>query len=125
MPPAALLLVLAAAVIHAGWNAFTKRAGDPLAFLWSLGIFGALLYAPGALFLLWDRGVARAALPLVIATILLHAVYFFALGRAYRLGDLSVVYPVARGTGVALVPIAARLVFDERLSVLGTTGIVL
>ena len=124
MTTAALLLVLGAAVIHAAWNALAKRAGDPIAFLWSIGLVGSLLYTPGALYVLRD-GFGRAALPFVIATVLLHAIYFFALGRAYHLGDLSLVYPVARGTGVALVPMLAFAVFDERLSPLGATGIAL
>ena len=116
MSSTALVLVIGAALMHAGWNALAKRAGDPLAFLWWAGALGTLLYLPGGLYVLWDRGFRAAALPFVIATVLLHALYFFSLGRAYRSGDLSIVYPIARGTGVALVPIAALVLFDERLS---------
>jgi drug/metabolite transporter (DMT)-like permease len=121
----ALVLVMAAALMHAGWNALAKRAADPLAFLWWAGSLGTLLYLPGGLYVVWQRGFRADAVPFVIATVLLHAVYFFALGRAYRLGDLSIVYPVARGTGVALVPIAALLLLDERLSPLGVLGVAL
>src|SRR4030095_15599467 len=99
--------------MHAGWNALAQRAGDPLGFLWWAGALGTLLYLPGGLYVIWLHGFHPSAVPFVIATVLLHAVYFFALGRAYRPGDLSVVYPVARGTGVALVPIVALIVFDE------------
>ena len=125
MSPAALLLALGAALMHAAWNALAKRGGDPLAFLFCAGSLGALFYLPGALYVLWARGFPPAALPFVIATVLLHAIYFFALGQAYRVGDLSLVYPVARGTGVALVPIFALLLFEERLSPLGTAGVAL
>ena len=125
MSTAALLLVLGAALMHAGWNALTKRGRDPLAFLFCAGCLGALFYLPGALSVLWTRGFPPAALPFVIATVLLHAIYFFALGQAYRLGDLSLVYPVARGTGVALVPVLALFLFDERLSPLGAAGVAL
>ena len=97
MSSTALVLVIGAALMHAGWNALAKRAGDPLAFLWWAGALGTLLYLPGGLYILWDRGFRAAALPFVIATVLLHAVYFFSLGRAYRAGDLSIVYPIARG----------------------------
>ena len=120
-----MLLALGAALMHAGWNALAKRGGDPLAFLFCAGSLGALFYLPGALYVLWARGFPPAALPFVIATVLLHAIYFFALGQAYRVGDLSLVYPVARGTGVALVPIFALLLFEERLSPLGTAGVAL
>ena len=54
--------------MHAGWNALAKRAGDPLAFLWWAGALGTLLYLPGGLYVLWDRGFRAAALPFVIAT---------------------------------------------------------
>jgi len=122
---AALLLVLSAALVHAGWNALTKRAGDPLAFLFCASALGGVVYLPGAVYVLWTRGFPLSALPFVIATVLLHAIYFFALGRAYGLGDLSLVYPVARGTGVALVPFLALFIFDERLSPVGTLGVAL
>lgn len=124
----ALGLVLAAAVIHAGWNALAKRAGvagDPLAFLWCAGAVGTLLYLPGVLYVLAQTGLPRAAVPFVIATIVLHSAYFFTLGRAYRSGDLSIVYPVARGLGVVLVPGLAFVIFDERLSPPGVLGITL
>jgi len=125
MSAAALLLVIGAGLMHAGWNALAKRGGDPLAFLWWAGALGTILYLPGGLYLLWERGLRPSAVPFVIATVLLHAVYFFSLGRAYRAGDLSTVYPIARGTGVALVPVAALAVFDERLSAVGAVGIAL
>jgi len=122
---AALLLVLGAALMHAAWNALAKRGGDPLVFLFCAGCLGALLYLPGSLFVLWTRGFPLAALPFVLGTVLLHAIYFFALGRAYRLGDLSLVYPIARGTGVALAATLALFFFGERLSPLGTLGVAL
>ena len=123
MTPTAFALVIGAALMHAGWNALAKRGRDPLAFLWWAGALGTILYLPGGLYILWREGLRAGAVPFVIATVLLHAVYFFSLGRAYRSGDLSTVYPVARGTGVAVVPIVALLVFDERLSPIGALGI--
>lgn len=125
MSTAALLLVLGAALMHAAWNALAKRGGDPLVFLFCAGCLGALLYLPGSLFVLWTRGFPLAALPFVLGTVLLHAIYFFALGRAYRLGDLSLVYPIARGTGVALAATLALFFFGERLSPMGTLGVAL
>jgi len=72
-----------------------------------------------------DGRVPAAVVPFMIAPIAIHAVYFFALGRAYRHGGFSRVYPIARGLGVALVPIVALLLFDEWLSPLGTLGVTL
>ena len=125
MTATALLLVLGAAVLHAGWNALTKRAGDPVVFLWWVGLLGSALYAPVALVILLRDGFTVTAIPFVLGTIVLHALYFFTLGRAYTTGDLSLVYPIARGVGVALVPIAALALWDERLSPLGTLGVIL
>jgi multidrug transporter EmrE-like cation transporter len=122
---AAFLLVAGAAVLHAGWNALVKRAGDPVLFLWWVGAVASGLYAPIALGVLAREGFRPAALPFVIGTVILHALYFFSLGRAYAMGDFSLVYPIARGLGVALVPVAALAIFDERLSALGTLGVAL
>ncbi|MBI4587355.1 MAG: EamA family transporter [Candidatus Rokubacteria bacterium] len=125
MTGAALALVIGAAIFHAAWNALAKRAHDQLAFLWSSVSLATLLLGPVWLGMLSARGLPAAALPFVIATIVLHAFYFFALGRSYRLGEFSLVYPIARGLGVALVPILALPLFDERLSPLGTAGVTL
>lgn len=125
MTVAALLLVAGAAVLHAGWNALAKRAGDPVRFLWWVGVVASGVYAPIALAALGREGVRAAAIPFVIGTVILHALYFFSLGRAYAAGDYSLVYPIARGLGVALVPMAAFVLFDERLSPLGTLGVIL
>jgi drug/metabolite transporter (DMT)-like permease len=120
---AALVLVVAAAGLHAGWNAMAKRGGDQVVFLWLATLASATTLLPFGLWYLAATGLAGAAVPFVVATIALHAVYFYALGRAYASGAYSLVYPVARGLGVALVPVVALLVFDERLSPLGTVGI--
>jgi drug/metabolite transporter (DMT)-like permease len=121
---AALLLVVGAAVLHAGWNALAKRAADPVVFLWCVGVVASVLYTPIALVVLFHQGFRAAAIPFVLGTIVLHACYFFTLGRAYASGDFSLVYPIARGLGVALVPLAALALFDERLSPLGTLGVI-
>jgi drug/metabolite transporter (DMT)-like permease len=121
----ALALVAAAAALHAVWNALAKRAQDQLAFLWSSVALASVALLPVGLLRLPDGGVPAAAVPFVVATILIHAAYFFALGRAYRHGDFSRVYPIARGLGVALVPVVALALFDEWLSPLGTLGVAL
>jgi len=126
MPGPALALVLCAAAIHAGWNALAKRARAPMAFLWSSVALATFALSPFGLSYLPDEGVPAAAMPFLGATIVIHFVYFYALARAYGAGgDLSLVYPVARGLGVALVPVVGVLLLDERPSAFGATGIVL
>jgi drug/metabolite transporter (DMT)-like permease len=121
---AALALVLTAAVSHAFWNALTKRARDPLVFVWSSVSLATVLMTGPALFLL-RADELRAGAPFLLASIALHAFYFYALSSSYGAGDFSRVYPIARGLGVALVPIVAYALFGERLSPLGVLGIAL
>ncbi len=124
MSGAALALVLTAAVSHAFWNALTKRARDPLVFVWSsVSLATTVLAAPALLLLRVDE--LRAGTPFLVASIALHAFYFYALSSSYGAGDFSRVYPIARGLGVALVPVVAFVAFGERLSPLGVLGIAL
>ena len=125
MPAAALVLVLTAALFHSSWNALTKQARDQFAFLCLAVAVGSVLFLPVTLWALPSGGVPAAAWPFVVATIVLHALYFGALGRSYRSGEFSLVYPVARGLGVALVPVFAALLLDERPSAVGALGIAL
>ena len=119
----ALALVVCAAVLHATWNALAKRADHQFAFLWSSVSLAALLLLPIGLWRLPAEPAPASGLPFVAASVGIHALYFLALGRSYRYGDFSRVYPMARGLGVALVPLIALPVFGERLSWLGSLGV--
>lgn len=121
----ALVLVVCAAALHAGWNALAKRGGDQIVFLWCATIASSIAVTPFALWQLAQDGFAPSAVPFIIGTIVVHAAYFYALGRAYASGAYSLVYPVARGLGVTLVPVLAFFLFDERLSPMGTLGVAL
>jgi drug/metabolite transporter (DMT)-like permease len=120
----ALTLVVLAALMHASWNALAKRALDPVLFLWASVVLACGLGAPLMVYSILREGAPPpAGYPFIAATMALHATYFYALGRAYRAADFSLVYPLVRGLGVALVPVLARWVLDERVSTLGATGI--
>lgn len=125
MSTTALLLVTAAALLHAAWNALTKRAADSFVFLWSSMALAAVLFLPAALWLGVGPALGGPATRLVLGTSVVHAIYFFTLATAYRKGDFALVYPVARGLGVALAPALATVVFRESLSPLGLSGIAL
>ncbi|MFQ5520241.1 MAG: SMR family transporter [Candidatus Methylomirabilia bacterium] len=125
MTASALALVIGAAVLHSGWNALAKRGRDQVTFLWSSVALATLFGLPFALWKIRADGFPEEALPFVVATVILHALYFYALGRSYHSGEFSLVYPIARGLGVALVPVLALYLFDEHLSLLGTSGITL
>ncbi len=121
----ALSLVLISALAHALWNLLAKRSADRLAFLWLLNLSVAVLGAPVAALAVAGGAVAASGWVYVIGTGLLHIAYFSALGLGYTRGDLSLVYPVARGTGPLLVTILAIPIFGEVPSTVGAAGIAL
>ncbi|RMF90118.1 MAG: hypothetical protein D6736_07325 [Nitrospinota bacterium] len=119
----ALGLVLTAAFLHASWNYLTKRSQSKLAFIWWFLLVGIIGYFPMFLYF-WPRvQIPAAGWICIVVTGLLHAFYFWFLGGAYELGDLSLVYPLARGTAPLLVPFLATGFIHEQLFFLGMLGI--
>ena len=119
-----LALVVAAAVAHASWNLVAKPAVGGAAFVWLCAMAGTLLYLPALLCALAvDPGsLGRTAVALMAGSGALHAVYFVLLQRAYASGELSVVYPLARGTGPLLSTTAAIVFLGERPSLPALAG---
>jgi len=124
MTATALGLVLVAAVLHATWNLLAKRAGGGVVLVWLYGTTSAVLLTPPALALLFLRPppLGLPQLTFTLASALIHVVYFVVLQRGYQLGDLSLVYPIARGTGPVLTTIAAIVFLGERPSALALAG---
>ena len=112
----ALTLLLAAAFIHATWNLLLKRAQGGPVFQWLFAVLSVVLYLPAVLVWTWYRPVAVGAevVAVIAGSSLLHTLYYTVLQRGYRAGDLSVVYPLARGTGPFLAVIGAMLILGER-----------
>lgn len=130
MSLATLALVLASAAIHATWNLWAKQIGTSVrsgTLMWLLVAISAVAYAPFALVVAARTGWRpdAAALVLVIGSGLIHVAYFLLLLRGYRVGDLSLVYPVARGTGPLLAATAAIWVFAEPPSAYSIAGLLL
>lgn len=114
-------LVLASALVHASWNAMIKgKTGDPLAASTGLSIAWALLGPP---FMLFVPLPSSASIPFLAASILVHIAYFSLLNAAYREGDLSFVYPIARGVPPVLVAVSAFFLAGERPSAIGIAGV--
>jgi drug/metabolite transporter (DMT)-like permease len=113
--------VLVAAVVHALWNLVAKKVSGNIGVFW-LGLsLAALLLAPVAL--LFGSLPDLAGLPYMLATGAIHAVYFSLLAFSYQHGEMSVVYPLARGTGVAGTAILAGTLIGEHVSWVGAAGI--
>ncbi len=121
----ALALVLSSAFFHATWNLFTKRAGGGVIFIWLFATLAAVFYAPlaAAVVFFQQPYIGAAGLVFMSGSIVLHLAYFILLGQSYRAGgDLSLVYPFARGTGPVLATVAAIAFFGERPSLLALGG---
>ena len=123
MTDLAVVLVLFSALAHASWNLIVRRSDKPELTNWLMLSSGALLASPIAIFVLFTNLPDRTGWLFIAGTTALHIGYFFTLGRAYRYGDLSLVYPIARGLGLALIPIAGVFVLAESVSVSGGLGI--
>jgi drug/metabolite transporter (DMT)-like permease len=122
VPLEALGLALAAAVLHAGWNVFLRGSADVEARTAVVLGLSVVLFAPVAA-ATWS--VSWSVWPYVLASAGLEAVYFALLVAAYRRRELSVVYPVARGTAPVLVLLGTAVVLGRHVSAVAAIGVCL
>ncbi|MDQ4044080.1 MAG: EamA family transporter, partial [Chloroflexota bacterium] len=120
----ALGLILASAIIHATWNLFAKRLTGGGETVWLFTAAATSLYAPVAVLTVVVTGYRPAGLDVVflLGTGVLQTLYFIKLRRGYASGDLSVVYPLARGTGPLVAVALAVALVGERVSPLTLVG---
>jgi drug/metabolite transporter (DMT)-like permease len=119
----ALTLVIISAFAHASWNFLTKRCTTPEIFTWLMAASANLLLAPVAITLFILNPPDGVGWIFILATWLLHIVYFVTLSRAYAHTDLSLVYPIARGLGLMLIPVLGLVVLTEEISPLVWIGV--
>jgi len=120
----ALALVLLSAVAHASWNLIAKRASGGPTFNWLFDCLSVLVCLPLAIaqVIFQPSGVGLVEWTFVIGSGVLHLAYFLLLGQGYRWGDLSLVYPLARGLGPMLATIGAITLLGERPTPLALFG---
>jgi len=123
MPLSALLLLVLSALSHATYYGFYKRSADKQVFAWWFLLVAVVVYSPA---LILNRPVipAQGWLWLSLSS-LADMAYFVIVGKAFEEGDLSVVYPLARGAPPLLITLGGVLVLGERLTVWGLMGILL
>ena len=121
------LLVILAALIHATWNLLAKRAASAgPAFVFAYNVVACVAYLPWVIWLLatreqiWSWPIALC----LLASAIIHLGYSLCLQRGYQVADLSVVYPIARGTGPLLSSIGAFMLLREAPTSLGVLGLV-
>ena len=104
--------VLAAALVHAGWNVLVKGAADKLAMTVSVALGAAVVSASILPFLPLP---APESWPFLGASVLLQTVYYLLIARAYRIADMSLAYPLMRGAAPLVVALSGAMVFGETL----------
>ncbi|NIT36556.1 MAG: EamA family transporter [candidate division Zixibacteria bacterium] len=125
MPVSALLLIIASGLILSVWNLLVKKASDPSVFFLGAVVFGLALYTP-AFVLIIAPGLEPPSFQAAAATALAgltEGVYFILLTLTYRRGDLSLVYPVSRGSSPLFILAGGVLLLAEGVTVLGYVGI--
>src|SRR5512143_246655 len=122
MTAVSLLLLVLAAVLHALSNALIKASRDKLAFTWWMLTANAIIGLPLILFVGQPQPIGWL---IIIVSGLIEAVYFITLTRAYALGDLSQVYPLARGSAPLFVLLWAFWFLGERPTPIGVGGILI
>ena len=126
MPPLALGLVIVAAVLHAGWNVLLKTSGDPLRTAVRLQAIGTAVLAPLGVLAWFASGrpaIEPGGVALALGSGVLEAVYFLCLSAAYGRGDLSLVYPLARGSAPLLSIMVGIGLLGERLGLPAAAGV--
>ena len=127
MSPTAIALILVAAIAHASWNLFSKQASvtGAVSFIWLMSAAGTALYAPVIVIAVLVARPHLTALSwaFMAGTGVLQAAYFLFLQSGYRLGDLSLVYPIGRGTGALLAALAGIVILGERPGAVAIAGI--
>ena len=123
----ALSLILVAAFVHASWNYLLKRSGGGTAFVYLFAVLSALIYAPLVAAIIWwvQPEFGWVHYGLMAASALLHTAYYMLLDRGYRSGDLSVVYPLARGSAPLITMLGAVLLLQEQPTALAVVGALL
>ena len=123
-----VFLVVLASLIHASWNLLAKRAASVGAvFVFAYNLVACVAYAPWVIWLLaqGNIGWTRTGIGFIVLSGLLHLTYSLCLQRGYQVADLSVVYPVARGTGPMLSSIGAFVILGETPTGMGLIGLLL
>lgn len=127
MSPAAITLILVAAIAHASWNLFSKQASTTGAvfFIWLVAASATVTYVPVVLItvLVTHPRLTGLSWVFLVGTGVLQAAYFLFLQSGYRLGDLSLVYPIGRGSGAMIAAIAGIVLLGERPAPVAIAGI--
>lgn len=122
MPFTAFALIIAAAFLHATWNMFAKASKDTIALMWWATVIATL---GSGVFLLITTGIyldPHSYFPFLISAAA-ETGYFITLVRGYSRGDLSLVYPISRGSAPIFAVLLSAALLGEKLPWFGYLGI--
>lgn len=122
------LLVLLSSFLHASWNLLAKTISGGVPFVWLIAVVMSLVLLPFSVAWIWCFGFncSVANLGALFIASALHLVYFVALQKGYEAADLSVVYPLSRGSGPVFAAMGAVLFLGEQVTLIdaGALGLV-
>ena len=116
------LIILFSALIHSIWNIQLKKSADPFKFLINIGTCGWLLFTPYSIYKLFTSTISAETFIFVFLSFLIHFLYFIFLGKAYSNFELSLIYPIARGLSVFLLPIYGIFILSESVTLFALIG---
>lgn len=119
------LLALSSGTLHAVWNFFSKKKADEMPVMLMGVWFANITLLPFSLYIIAQSGFSLGIFSFAIISALSDIAYYFCVMYSYREGELSMMYPVARGTGVVLVAIFSMLIFHEQIALQAVIGIAL
>lgn len=120
----ALLLLICAAFFHATWNFISKKTSGGAVFVWLFNVVASIIYIPVVIAVLWITKFSFNwdYIIFMLGSAVIHVGYFLLLNKGYNAGDLSLVYPLARGTGPLLSTLAAIFFLGEHPSFIALAG---
>lgn len=121
----AFITILISAFMHATWNYLAKQSEGGFNFVWLYMAVSTIIYLPFVIvfFFLGEMRFGWLELAFISGSAVIHMAYALTLQKGYKVGDLSIVYPLARGSAPMLIAVAALFLYGERLSFAGMFGI--
>ena len=117
-------MVLVAAIAHSVWNFAARKVAGNVGVIWLSTWTAGIFLLPFAITVPASMESVVRVLPFVLGTGIIHSIYFLSLAKSYEKGEISFVYPVARGTGVALTAVLAVVIVHEKISWTGGLGVI-
>lgn len=121
------ILIIFSAICHATWNYTTKKVKSDSTFIWLFSVISSIIYFPFALasLFIYEIDFKPYFILFIFGSAALHSVYFILLNKGYSVGNLSIIYPLARGTGPLFSTMIAIIILKESASPVAIIGIFL